>query len=153
MKRTLMLSTLTVLLVAAVLALGACSGDDSERSSEPTGDRTTTYDPPQSSSEDTASTEASPSTEESSMGFSEDAGEIVTMEDYAFDPDSVEIQVGETVTWKNNDPANHTITGAGIDSGRIAQGETFSYTFEEPGTYRYGCSIHPNMTGEITVKE
>jgi plastocyanin len=57
------------------------------------------------------------------------------------------------VTWTNNDSATHTITGdGGLDSGDVATGGTYSKTFDKAGTYKYHCSIHPTMTGEVVVQ-
>ena len=75
--------------------------------------------------------------------------------DYAFEPRRVEVEVGEPVTWTNQASRNHTVTsdeGAELDSGELAGGEAFGHVFEQPGTYRYHCAIHPDrMTGVITV--
>ncbi len=80
-------------------------------------------------------------------------GATVTIKNFAFSPASVEIAVGETVTWTNEDSATHTVTGDdGIDSGSLAQGKTFTHTFASAGTFSYHCSIHPNMNGTVTVK-
>jgi nitrite reductase (NO-forming) len=64
------------------------------------------------------------------------------------------IAVGTTVTWTNNDPGMiHTVTAAdgSFDSGNIAEGGTFSYTFDTPGAFEYFCSPHPWMRARITV--
>lgn len=63
--------------------------------------------------------------------------------------------VGTTMRWTNDDSVNHTVTAddGKFDSGNLSKGDTFSYTFNEPGTYTYKCSIHPSqMQGTITVK-
>ena len=77
----------------------------------------------------------------------------VAIQDFAFAPQVLEVPVGTTVTWINNDPSQHTATASdgSFDSGVLAQGGTFSFTFETPGTYDYICSLHPNMTGQIVV--
>jgi hypothetical protein len=74
--------------------------------------------------------------------------------DFAFDPTTVEIEMGTTVTWTNNDDVPHTATGlAGeFDTGTIGPGESASFTFDTPGTYTYYCEIHPSMQGTIIVK-
>jgi plastocyanin len=73
--------------------------------------------------------------------------------DFAFNPGTIEIAVGTTVTWTNNDSVPHTVsqTGGGFESGKMDQGATFSFTFDTPGTYEYFCQYHPNMTGTIIV--
>lgn len=66
----------------------------------------------------------------------------------------VTVSVGETVEVTNTDAIPHTWTSEGgvFASGTLAQGDTFSFTFEEAGTYPFICSIHPSMTGTITVE-
>jgi plastocyanin len=78
----------------------------------------------------------------------------VTVEniDFAFYPAEVVIARGGTVTWKQQDSIQHTVTGAGFDSGKLTQGQTFSHTFNEVGTYEYVCTIHPSMKGKVIVK-
>jgi len=68
------------------------------------------------------------------------------------------VSPGSTVTWINNDAAAHTVTSGSnatadgkFDSGLINPGKTFTYTFEEEGTYQYFCMVHPWMTGIVTV--
>jgi plastocyanin len=65
------------------------------------------------------------------------------------------VKVGTTVTWSNDDPGQmHTITDVdgGFDSGFIAEGETWSFTFEEPGEYEYYCLPHPWMRAKVVVE-
>lgn len=73
---------------------------------------------------------------------------------FAFSQPALEIPVGTTVTWTNNDTAPHTVTqdGGGIQSGKIDPGATFSFTFDTAGTFTYHCEFHPNMKATITVK-
>jgi plastocyanin len=67
---------------------------------------------------------------------------------------SLAVAVGTRVSWQNFDGEPHTIRS--IDdtfrSGALDQNDTFSYTFDKPGTYRYVCSIHPQMVASIVVK-
>jgi plastocyanin len=76
----------------------------------------------------------------------------VSMKDIAFDPASVEVPVGGTVTWTNNDTVAHTVRIDGTDSGNIEPGATYSKTFGTAGTFPFSCGIHPSMTGVLTVK-
>jgi plastocyanin len=80
-------------------------------------------------------------------------GDAVSIEGFAFQPDGLEVPTGTEVTWTNGDPEAHTVTAAGgvFDSGPIDPGGSFSHTFTEAGTYDYICSIHPSMTGTVTV--
>ncbi len=75
----------------------------------------------------------------------------ITME---FTPSSLTVSVGETVTWTNKHSMTHTATSdnGSFDSGNLAPGETFSFTFETAGTYTYKCNVHPSMTGTIIVE-
>jgi plastocyanin len=79
----------------------------------------------------------------------------VDIVDFAFDASSITVEVGSTVTWTNAGDATHTVTAddGAFDSGDVASGETYSFTFDEPGTYTYFCSIHPDMVGEVIVTE
>jgi plastocyanin len=77
----------------------------------------------------------------------------VTIDGFAFTPPELTVPVGTTVTWTNNHAANHTVTSdTGVfDSGTMAQGATFAFTFTEAGEFPYHCSIHSSMTAKIIV--
>jgi plastocyanin len=78
-------------------------------------------------------------------------GPTVVIEDLAFGPETLTITAGETVTWVWNDGAvEHDVKGDGFRSEVMSEG-TFSHRFDEPGTYDYVCTLHPNMTGTIEV--
>jgi len=80
----------------------------------------------------------------------------VDIVNFAFNPDTVTISVGDTVRWTNNDGAisyTATSTTGVFDSGTLGNGQQFSFTFTQAGIYPYHCSIHPSMTGTITVDE
>jgi len=84
----------------------------------------------------------------------------VEMQDSKFSPGVIEIMTGTEVIWKNSDSYSHTVTSgtrgepAGLfDSGTIQGGDTYSYTFEETGTYEYFCEFHEGMSGTIIVVE
>jgi plastocyanin len=78
----------------------------------------------------------------------------VEISGFAFVPPTLTVSVGTRVTWTNNDSTNHTVTSNDnlFESGNLAKGATFSYTFEEKGTFDYHCKIHPSMTGKIIVE-
>jgi plastocyanin len=80
------------------------------------------------------------------------ADQAVTIEGFAFSPGTVTVNVGDSVTWTNNDTAAHTATGSGFDTGNIADGASDSVTFQSAGTFDYACSIHPQMTGTVVVR-
>jgi len=74
--------------------------------------------------------------------------------DRAYNPDSINVAVGTTVTWMNTDTVSHTSTSnaSGWDSGIVAPGGQFSFAFQTAGTYRYHCAIHPGMIGTVVVQ-
>ncbi len=77
----------------------------------------------------------------------------VSIQGFAFSPSAISVAKGTQVTWTNNDSATHTITGSngGPASGNVAPGGKYSFTFNTVGTFAYHCSIHPSMTGTVTV--
>jgi plastocyanin len=76
----------------------------------------------------------------------------VTIAGFAYSPDPVTVNVGDTVTWTNNDAASHTATGSGFSTGTIGTGASKSVTFNSAGTFAYHCAIHPSMTGTVVVQ-
>lgn len=82
----------------------------------------------------------------------------VEIKNFAFSPATITVKKGTTVTWTNQDSMNHTVTSdAGIIGGpnsqQFGQGQTYSFTFSDLGTYSYSCQIHPKMTGTVVVIE
>lgn len=81
----------------------------------------------------------------------ESDGPTVVIEDLAFAPEALTLEVGDTVTWVWNDGAvEHDVVGDDFKSEVMSEG-TFRHRFDEPGTYDYVCTLHPNMTGTIEV--
>lgn len=78
----------------------------------------------------------------------------VTIVDFAFNPGSITITAGGTITWRNTGQAPHTATAdnRSFDSRVLNAGGTFSFKFDTPGTIPYHCDVHPNMTGTIAVQ-
>jgi len=80
----------------------------------------------------------------------------VVINNFAFGPATLTVKAGTTVTWINKDGDAHTVTGAGpkplFASQPLDTGDTFSFTFEKPGTYAYSCKIHPTMKGSVVVQ-
>jgi plastocyanin len=88
-----------------------------------------------------------------------------SLTDTAFQPNPVQVSVGDTVTWTNDDTQPHTVTSGqnGQPDGKfdsspnfnplMAPGATFSHTFTEPGKYPYYCALHPNQVGTMIVEE
>lgn len=85
-------------------------------------------------------------------GSSAGPSAAITIESFSFG-DPISVAPGTTVEVTNADGANHTWTSVDdvFDSGTLASGETFRFTFDDPGDYQFLCRIHPSMTGSITV--
>jgi plastocyanin len=120
------------LLVVASLLLVACSGGS----------------PPSSA--------AKPEVAESSKQANV-AGKInaVLIIQFKYQPDSLTVNVGDTVEWKNADIVPHTVTaveGKAFDSGSIAKGASWRFTAVKKGTYDYFCTLHPNMKAKLVVQ-
>jgi plastocyanin len=77
----------------------------------------------------------------------------VTIQNFAFNPAVLNVQVGKTVTWTNKDSTtHHVVSDTGLfDSGNLSNGMSYNYTFNTAGNYPYHCSIHPSMKGTIVV--
>ena len=75
----------------------------------------------------------------------------VSIQGFSFQPASVTVAVGGTVTWTNQDGVAHTATGSGISTGTLNRGQSGTATFSRAGTVSYQCSIHPSMTGQVVV--
>jgi plastocyanin len=87
--------------------------------------------------------------------------------DDAYTPNPVEVNVGDTVTWINDDLTTHTATSGSSSSGSTGmfggtddspeiigpEGDTQSFTFDEAGQFEYYCTLHPNMVGTVVVTE
>ena len=82
------------------------------------------------------------------------ADQAVSISGLAFHPPTVTVNVGDTVTWTNNDGVSHTATadGGSFDTGTIGSGSSASETFNTAGTFAYHCTIHPTMQGSVVVQ-
>ncbi|GGU19860.1 cupredoxin domain-containing protein [Lentzea flava] len=70
---------------------------------------------------------------------------------YAYVPATMTVHVGDVVTWTNKDEASHDVAGGTFRSPMLATGQSWSYTFTQPGTFDYICSVHPDMRAQIVV--
>jgi plastocyanin len=84
-------------------------------------------------------------------GGSDTSANAVSVAGFAFEPAELTVSVGTTVTWTNNDPTAHTVTGDGYDIGTLEPGATGTRTFDTAGTFDYLCAIHPSMQGSVVV--
>jgi plastocyanin len=77
----------------------------------------------------------------------------VSMPGKLYEPAKLDVLLGTTVTWKNDDATNHTVTADGdaFASGYIPPGGSFTFTFAKEGRYAFHCTIHKFMRGEVNV--
>lgn len=79
----------------------------------------------------------------------------VNIQNFAFSPSSLTINVGDSVRWTNNDFAPHTATSTSgpvsFDTGTLTNGQSAIVSFAQAGTYHYQCDFHPHMMGTIQV--
>src|SRR5579862_5095570 len=75
----------------------------------------------------------------------------ISISEFMFSPTAMTVVAGTTVHWKNMDPEPHTVRSVDTSfrSGALDQNDSFEFKFDKPGTYRYVCSIHPQMVGTI----
>lgn len=151
--------TLTAILIVIVLVLGVGGAyvlfikDDTTNEQSTTQVTTETAQDAAESSATNNSTAsenmAEPSTEEGQTAS-------VTIKNFAFAPASITVKKGTTVTWTNEDSAEHNAFSAqdGGPKGRLlSKGESYSFTFDKVGTYSYICEPHPHMKGTVTVTD
>ena len=71
-----------------------------------------------------------------------------------FVPERLEVAAGDRITWTNRDIVPHTVTAraAGIESGELAQGKSWTYVAHRKGEIAYICRLHPVMHGRLIVK-
>jgi plastocyanin len=135
---------LCLLALCLVVLLTACGGTTTTTSaSTPTAAPTTAP-----TAAPTSAPTPTPTTAPTSTGNS------VTIANFAFSPTSLTVKVGTKVSWTNNDTVTHTVTAnkGAFNSGPLAPGSTFSFTFTKAGTYSYHCNIHPSMMVTIVVQ-
>ena len=87
-----------------------------------------------------------------------DANSVI-ISNYTFSPVTLKVKKGTKVTWTNHDTVKHDVvsdssqTVTGPESPLLGKNETFSFTFDSVGTYKYHCSPHPYMHGTVEVTE
>jgi len=82
------------------------------------------------------------------------SGPEVKIDNFTFKDQTITVPAGTQVTWVNRDDIPHTVVSDNklFKSKALDTDEKFTYTFSQPGTYKYFCSIHPKMTAEVVVK-
>jgi plastocyanin len=87
-------------------------------------------------------------------GVAQAATVEVKIDNFVFNPQTITVKAGDTVTWVNHDDIPHTATSkTGVfRSKALDTDDKFSFTFATPGTFAYFCALHPHMTGSIVVE-
>jgi len=136
-----------------LLLLSACGGAPAPATEPPAPTETAHTDHPTAAPATLAPTVA-PAEEDSSVGAT------VNIANFSFGPATLTVKVGTTVTWRNSEDAPHTVTAddGSFGSNTLGQGDTFSFTFTEVGTFDYHCQFHggaghTGMSGTIVVEE
>lgn len=139
-------------LVAGTFALAACGDDDGDDNAGAAG----------------SVAEAATSTPTAADPAAEPApANSITIKLIAFKPTELEVPAGTTVTWIQDDVANHTVTSGVVetsggtataqpdgafDSGTLGPGDDYEFTFAEAGEFPFYCAVHPaTMTGVVRV--
>jgi len=151
-RKLLLVSLMSVL----TLFLGACgqSGPDSSGSSEAQSDTAPNGSANSNADMSKMDMRAKPSPGAAKeMPTSSSPNEIV-VENFSFQPGTITVKAGTTVTWVNHDDEPHTVNenNKTFKSGTLDTDAKFSYKFTSPGDYSYFCSLHPRMTGQVIVK-
>lgn len=150
-KRLFALPFLCAVLALSAIGVGCGGSSDDSSSNETTAPEAATE-----PGEDNEATE--PGDDSGGANAPAPSGDAVRSEkveiaDFSYKPDPVRIEEGGKVIWQNEDSVAHTATAedGSFDTGPIEEGKIKSETFKQPGTYRYVCSIHPQMHGTIEV--
>lgn len=80
------------------------------------------------------------------------ADHAVTIQGFAFEPATLSLAVGDTVTFTNLDGAPHTATGDAFDTGTLKKGKSATVEITEAGDFSYKCNFHPSMAGTVSAK-
>jgi len=147
-------NTLFVVLTVGSLALSACGASSTPSSSDGVSSSATSAPVvvPPTTAPTTNTPTALPATN-APIAAPAGAGTEVKISHFAFDPSTLEIKVGTTVTWTNEDGASHTVSAddGSFSSDTLQQGDSNAFTFNEAGSYSYHCDFHSGMKATITV--
>lgn len=83
------------------------------------------------------------------------ANVTVRIRDLQYEPANVSVKVGDSVTWINADDRDHTVQAVdnSFNSGNLKPGQSFTFVFENPGSFQYECAYHPRMRGTVQVSK
>jgi plastocyanin len=146
--------------IVALVAAPALAGCGPQNSYDSAVEHTATPSASGTAASPSAPATGAPATQEPATGTT------VIIQGFAFVPRTLSVDAGTEVTWVNNETAPHDVTstdGPGVgaattdlfSSGRMVQGDSFSFTFDEPGTYYYECALHTSleaMHAEVVVR-
>jgi amicyanin len=142
------------LAAAGILLTTACSSHASHTT--PSADPSVTFQSgmtPGMSGQTMPGMQSPPASATSADAPAPQGGTAVSITDFKFNPATLTVPVGASVTWTNKDGEPHTVAakdGSFHSPGMDTNG-TYSFTFTSPGSYDYVCSIHPFMTGTVVV--
>ena len=77
---------------------------------------------------------------------------LVSIVDFGYMPGTIRVHPGQTVVWRNDGREEHDVTGDDWHSGPMEPTIEYRQTFGSPGTIKYRCTIHPDMTGIIVIQ-
>lgn len=148
MKKSIFLPALFFL--PMMLLVGGCSGSRPAYGPAPAAPTA----PSSSTPADNGASQSQVPAQPSQPGNNQTSAKPVTIQNFAFSPASMTVAKGATVTWTNQDSVPHQIASDTNAFGgpAISQGGTYSFTFNDTGTFPYHCTIHPSMKGTITVQ-
>lgn len=92
---------------------------------------------------------------ETTLDAAVSAARTISISNFKFAPAAITVQAGQELTWVNEDDAPHTVVGSDpgspLKSPALDTNDKYAVTLKQPGTYRYFCSLHPHMTGTVSV--
>lgn len=146
-KSTIAIAVVILIVIGVVGAVLASNKDDTKPQTENT---------PQTSQNQQQSAAQS---QQQTASDDQSADSEVEIEDFAFAPATITVKKGTKVTWTNRDSVQHDVAPDAGDSDAFKKGpllakdESYSFTFNTPGTYKYHCSPHPQMMGTVVVAD
>lgn len=157
MKRAWPAIVIAVILVVALAVYFANKNNTNSNGTNTNTGNNTSAPAPTPTTPPTTETPAPSGNEQGNTNPTPSTAQKVTIADMAFSPANITVKKGTTVTWTNQDSVAHTVAENdgqdGPKSSNLANGQSYSFTYNTVGTFKYHCTIHPNMTGTVTVTE
>jgi plastocyanin len=135
-----------ILAVPVLLAVSMCAHSEAPAASAKS--------PASTAATTTATAAAAPAATTTATTVAAADATTISIREFMFAPTSMTVAVGTTVKWQNLDGEPHTVRSVdtSFSSNPLDQNDSFAFKFDKPGTYKYVCSIHPQMVGTIVVK-